>query len=406
MQTIDVQGKTFTQTRPAAAARTTAASRLAYIDMIRVVMTIMVIMVHAAVTYGSLGDWTYEDPAATDELTGILLSLFVIISQSFFMGLFFFYAGYFTPGALDRKGLGSYWKDRLLRLAIPLLAYTLVLSRVPNYINAVANDGVRSSFWQYSLRTFWNDADGGPTWFLFALLVFCAVYTLWRLASRFIDPDRLAWTSRLPVPGTKTLLALGLVISASMFVIAQTVMPIPDDYRLFGAISVRVGFFPGYILLFIGGILAYRNNWLARLEGKSLRFWAVFSAVLVLALPALLILGGAADGYFDQFMSGTSWRCILTSLWMGMAAVTFSMALTLWLRGRVKPQSRLAAFAGPNTFAVYLIHPLVLVPICYGLSFHALHPIVKFGLASLGTVIACFILAEGLRRLPGLKSVL
>jgi glucans biosynthesis protein C len=80
------------------------AERLSYIDNIRIVLTALVILVHVAVTYGAVGDWTYTDPHPSDTLTEVLLTLFVIDCQSFFMGLFFFLAGFFTPGSYDRKG--------------------------------------------------------------------------------------------------------------------------------------------------------------------------------------------------------------------------------------------------------------------------------------------------------------
>jgi hypothetical protein len=82
------------------------------------------------------------------------------------------------------------------------------------------------------------------------------------------------------------------------------------------------------------------------------------------------------------------------------------MALTLWLRKRVGSNSRLAAFTGPNNFAVYLIHPLILVPITISLSYLAIPSLAKFGLASVASVILCFSIAEVLRRIPGVKKVL
>jgi hypothetical protein len=194
-------------------------------------------------------------------------------------------------------------------------------------------------------------------------------------------------------------------MSAGMFAVSQGI-PIAQDYRVFGAIPLQVAFFPFYILLFAGGTLAFRNGWMERLHSQDLRFWACLSAALVIGMPALLFLGGAPDGYFDLFLSGFNWRCILMSLWFGFACVTFGTTLTLWFRNRIKPSNRLAAFVGPNTFAMYLIHPLVLVPITYGLSFVAIHPLIKFVLASIATVIACLYIAVGIRRLPGVKNFL
>jgi len=390
------------QAKSAALPREKAKARLAYIDIVRLVLTILVIMVHAAVTYGSIGDWTYEDPVQ-DEIGAILLSFFVISCQAFFMGLFFFFSGYFTPGSYERKGTMLFWKERILRLALPMVAYTWVFSKIPNYIDAIANGGLRLSFWQYFTRYFNVELDEGPTWFLFAVLGFSLIYTLWRFATRNTNVgERL---NRLPSPKTRTLLFTGICMAAFTFIICQF-LPLGEMYDVFGVFSLQLQFFPTYLILFAGGVLAFRNGWMEQFPAKSLRGWMIFSAVLLVFLPVFFILGGAADGQLDLFMSGLNWRCVVFCLWLGMACIAFSMALSLWMRGNVQPASRLAAFAGPNNYAVYLIHPIVLVAITYGLSFTAIPSLVKFVLASSSSVITCFALATVLRRLPGLRSIL
>ncbi len=78
--------------------------RTDWIDKIRVLLTILVIAVHAGVTYGSEGGWYYQQP--TDSLLVIVpLTLISAVSQSFFMSLFFFVSGYFIPASYEKKGL-------------------------------------------------------------------------------------------------------------------------------------------------------------------------------------------------------------------------------------------------------------------------------------------------------------
>jgi len=380
------------------------ASRLGYIDTLRFILTILVIMVHAAVTYGSLGDWTYNDPVR-DELTSIVLSILVILSQAFFMGLFFFFSGYFTPRAFDRKGAVQFWKDRLLRLALPMALYTWVLSKVPNYINAVDNTGLQVSFLDYFRYTFWSQPDKGPTWFLFVLLVFCVGYTLIRLAARLGRPGQSNRFTNLATPTVGGMLLFALVMGIGMFAVSQ-IVPVGQTYTIFGIFDLQMAFFPQYILMFAAGMLAYRSQWLASLPGKTLRFWTWLSVGVAIFLPVFLLGGGAAEGRLEEYFTGLNLRCAITNMWFGLACVSFSAALTLWLRDRKNQNASFAAFAGANNYAVYLIHPLILVAISHWLRFMDLTPAVKFSIALPLTAAVCYLVSVALRQIPGVKAIL
>ena len=104
-----------------------------YIDNIRVALTILVVLHHAAVTYGAPGGWYYKE-TTNGLVTPLLLTVFVSINQSFFMGLFFFLSSYFIPASYERKGTGKFLLDRFKRLGIPLLFYSLIISPVTIYM--------------------------------------------------------------------------------------------------------------------------------------------------------------------------------------------------------------------------------------------------------------------------------
>src|SRR5207248_140871 len=54
----------------------------------------------------------------------------ILVNQAYFMGCFFLISGYFTPGSFDRKGPATFYKDRLLRLGIPLVVFVFLLSPI------------------------------------------------------------------------------------------------------------------------------------------------------------------------------------------------------------------------------------------------------------------------------------
>ena len=112
---------------PATQAQADSTSRLLFVDNVRLTLTILVVVFHLAVTYGAEGSWFYRE-RPVDLVSAVLLSAFVALNQAYFMGLFFFIAGYFVPGALDRKGTWVFLRDRLIRLGIPLVLFCLLIS--------------------------------------------------------------------------------------------------------------------------------------------------------------------------------------------------------------------------------------------------------------------------------------
>ena len=78
-------------------------------------------------------------------LTGIILTTWTGIGMASGMGFFFLIAGYFTPGAYDRKGSKSFLLDRLVQLGIQLLIYDLLLDPLVVYIAS----GLHGSYWSF-----------------------------------------------------------------------------------------------------------------------------------------------------------------------------------------------------------------------------------------------------------------
>ena len=150
--------------------------RLFYVDHLRVVLTVLVVLHHAAITYGNIPVWYFSEPA--QDPSGLALDLFVLFNQTFFMGMFFLIAGYFVPGSIDRRGRRGFMRERLIRLGVPLLLFLVLLRPlvlVPAFGQALASDP-DTPLWLLYLLTI----DPGPMWFVEVLLVMSLVYVLVR----------------------------------------------------------------------------------------------------------------------------------------------------------------------------------------------------------------------------------
>lgn len=78
----------------------TSSSRLFFADHLRVALTILVVLHHLAVIYGASALFYYLEPPKNDPLASLVLLVFVLFNQAYFMGFFFLISGYFTPRIL------------------------------------------------------------------------------------------------------------------------------------------------------------------------------------------------------------------------------------------------------------------------------------------------------------------
>src|SRR5512137_67442 len=160
---------TLSTSRPAAAeaAQTKAASRLLFIDNIRVFLTILVLLHHLMIIYAGSGSWGLYTEGRQDTITAVLGTWFCAVNQAYFMGFFLLISAYFVPGSYDRKGAGHFLKDRLIRLGIPLIIYSWIISPLSYVVVTYVTLGQVLPWWRYLPGAGLDAAIGaGPLWFV------------------------------------------------------------------------------------------------------------------------------------------------------------------------------------------------------------------------------------------------
>jgi len=241
--------------------------RLLYIDNIRILLTILVILHHLAIGYGASGNNPYVEAGEISTVSTILMTLFVAINQSFFMGFFFMISSYFTPGSYDRKGGWPYVLDRLKRLGIPLLFYIVVIDPLLSYVLSryYGFPGSLGEFLSIYLKSY-DRLGVGPLWFVAALLIFSLVYALLRLA---IKPLATPPPSEGKAPSNLAIAGFALALGLLTFVV-RIWMPVGREFELLG---FQLAHFVQYIAMFIVGIVAYRRNWFSALTVAQAKVW-------------------------------------------------------------------------------------------------------------------------------------
>ena len=383
--------------------RTAAATvRLPFIDNLRWVMIMLVLSMHAAVTYSNHGSWYYNETTHLSRLEDILFITYQVFLQSFFMGLLFFVAGYFVPGAFDRKGTGRFLKDRAYRLGLPSLFYIFVLHPVTNYYAARnwAPDDPNRSFWReyghYIVRGHFLSGNG-PLWFCIALLFFCCVYAAWRCV---FTPKNAAGPK--PFPRNAAIFGFIVLITVATFLVR---LYWPNGTSFY---NMQFCYFSQYVAFFIAGTLAYRHSWLTTMPTAVGKRWGRIGLFGGLTLWGILFtLYAVLKGNPADFSGGWHWESFGMSALESLAGVGISLGVLALFRSGFNRQGKLAVFFSANAFAVYVFHPPILIVITKWMSGWQGEALLKFLVATLLSIIATYALSAGIfRRIPVLKNIL
>lgn len=234
----------------------TKPSRFYYLDNLKSLLTLIVVLHH--ISQGFAGGTDFPSFAVGNQpgWWPKVVNGFVSTNQGYFMPLFFFISGFFTPRSHARKGTREFVRDKLKRLGVPYLVWFFCLSPLVWYFIQIELHWPRS-----------YDPIEGPPWFLKALIVF----NMWYVVAP-------APPLRLPLPSFLRVGIVGLLVgllSGCFYQWNVTFLGIP--------LAAGFGSVPFDVLFFYAGCVAERDNWLA-----SLKAWRKSQVVLLYGFAALL----------------------------------------------------------------------------------------------------------------------
>lgn len=381
------------QTKPSALIPDSS-KKINYIDHLKVVLTVLVVLHHSFITYGAPGGWYYSQK--TTHMGALIpMTMFVAINQAFFMGFFFFLSAYFITSSYQKKGAKQFVLDRLKRLGIPLVFYSFILSPVMIYLVYYFGEGHHIGFLQF-LGGFDDWIDFGVLWFVAALLLFTLIYVLWRniIKSR---PARI-----FAVPSAGKIILFAVFIGVVSFFV-RTVFPVGWVLK---PVGFQLGHFSQYIALFILGLTAYKNEWLKKLSYRTGKQMLGLVIVLILFFPVFYIIKQLTNMPLDWFNGGFHWQALLYAVWeqvIGFSIITVLLTFgKRWWNNSLALLSKFSRY----TFAVYIFHPLVLISLALLATDWAIDPSVKLLIVAPLAVIGSFLLASVVVLIPGVKKII
>ncbi len=373
--------------------------RLIFIDNLRWLMIVFVVLMHVNVTYSMMGSWYYIEKAKLDVFQAIYFGMYGSFTQAYFMGLLFFIAGYFVPSSFDRKGFGAFTKERCIRLGIPTLIYmlfihplTIIILNHPQHWNL----NFLQEYVKY-IYTFKFIGESGPLWFALALLIFSILYgTIRKLGGR---NDQAAIETTVIHP--KQILAIALLISVFTFG-TRIVFPIGTNI-----LNMQLCFFPQYIVLFVLGIVFLRRNLLQTISYRLGINW--FKYTLFIGVPLwflILIFGKDTADSIQPLYGHFTWQSAAYSFWESFFCVGICLGLIVLFREKFNHQGRWSKFLSDNAFGVYVFHTPILVFISMLFKDISMYPFFKYLIVAAITIPLCFWVSHFLRKIPGVGFII
>jgi len=126
-------------------------TRMAFFDNLKVLMMIMVIVHHVGQAYGPICSWwPVMEPEGAE-----ILGPFFRVNRTFGMSLFFMIAGYFTARSCEKHGPASLARNRLQRLGIPLLGFSILMIFLLVFVFGLLETGELGKVWPINVLHFW-----------------------------------------------------------------------------------------------------------------------------------------------------------------------------------------------------------------------------------------------------------
>jgi surface polysaccharide O-acyltransferase-like enzyme len=361
-------------------------NRLAFIDNLRSLVVMLVITVHAGVTYSGFGGWYYIEgsPEKLNIPETVFFGFFLSFMQAWTMGILFFISAYLAVKSLSKRGTKSFIKERLFRLGRPLLIYMFLISPLIYFF--LLNGQVENNIWKSYLYFLFNLSWlTGPLWYVQILLIFCFLYII----TRKIFPKRKAVNRITP----KNIVFIILSTGITAFLI-RLVFPIGTSFS-----NLQLCYFASYIALLILGVITAENDLLEHITKRENIIWLKLSLIIGTPIWCLImIFGGALKG--EMYINGGfRWQSFSFALWEAFTAIGFSIGLTALFREKINIYNKFTRLLAENAFGIYVFHSPILISISLMLRQWAVSAGIKYFSVTIIACTACLLFSIIIRKI-------
>lgn len=366
-----------------------ASGRLHFLDHLRAFIILLVILLHASMTYMAFPpEWWY----VTEPENSLLFTALVLLLDVANMQILFFIAGFFAYPSLVKYGPRRFMRQKLLRLGLPWLVGVVFLAPLVTYLIPYTR-GIAGPYLAFWARDFWGPFyQQSVYWFLGILLLLFAV-----LAAFYKYEPGLQGLPRRAQAPTWRVFALFWGMTTLWYLLSSMILPADtwlNAVRLFVFQPARLFLYAAYFAL---GIYADRRSWF-RGDGYRPPLDSWVGAALLTATLYMAVRWFWSDSGFARLAAEAA-------LFNGMC-LSVLMASTAVFERYVNNPTRVWSSLSRNAYGIYYLHPLILYPLAYVALSFPLSIYLEVALLTVATALIAWALsAFVLTRLPVLRDI-
>jgi len=225
------------------------------------------------------------------------------------------------------------------------------------------------------------------TWFVVVLLIFTAVYTIWRQITK-INSIQQRIPKELPIPKYIYLLLLAISLGCLSFLV-RIIFSIID-----APLGLPFAYMIQYFMMFSVGIIAYRYGWFEKMTRHHVKVWTITIIVTVMLFFTYFFVFVGVDSDFSVFFGGPNLPALIFALVDNIACMGMIFVLVKIFYAKFNKQGKILQNLADSSFHMYLIHPFVVIPVSLGFAFIPLSPIIKLFIVFPVSVILCYLLSH------------
>ncbi|CAK5281419.1 unnamed protein product [Mycena citricolor] len=320
----------------------------------------------------------------------VVITVFQVVNQSFFMGLLFFLSGHFSSHAADHKTWKQFVLDKLKRLGIPAVVYRLSVQPLTIFLVRWSQHlPVLSALVEY-----YRHLNGvrGVVWYLAVLLVFDLVYVTVR---KYLPSLSYLVPRSLGAFRAAAFVSISAVIVASFLV--RLSHPVGHSYP---PLNVQLAYAPQYVLAYTAGTcLSKIQQFILRPHpGRDL---ALTLLVAILSAVALYTISPS----ISLMLGGMNPFALLYAIWSELCFYFLGTSLFAGFH-RWKLTSKKWGSTARYAYGAYLVHALVVVGLQILLHSSPAPPLLKALIVGLSGVCLSWAGGRALLGIPGASRIL